>query len=128
MTVCSHAEDVNLLELAKAYGTPCYVYSRAAIENNYQKFVEAFQSWPTRICYAVKANSNLAILSMLAELGAGFDIVSIGELERVIQAGGDPKKVVFSGVAKRSDEIHRALLTGIHCFNIESTARVSTFR
>lgn len=118
------AEDVNLLELAKAYGTPCYVYSKAAIENNYKDFVRAFQNWPTRICYAVKANSNLAVLNVLAKLGAGFDIVSIGELERVIRAGGDSKKVVFSGVAKRSDEIHRALLTGIHCFNVESTSEL----
>ncbi len=114
------AEDVNLLELANAYGTPCYVYSKATIESNYQAFAQAFQNLPTRICYAVKANSNLAILNLLAKLGAGFDIVSIGELERVVRAGGDPIKVVFSGVAKRADEIHRALLTGIYCFNIES--------
>lgn len=118
------AEDVNLLELANAYSTPCYVYSKAAIENNYQAFAKALQNWPTRICYAVKANSNLAILSLLAKLGAGFDIISSGELERVKRAGGDISKVVFSGVAKRSDEIRRALVSGIHCFNIESTAEL----
>ena len=119
------AEEVNLLELAKAYGTPCYVYSKSAIETNYQNFAEAFQQWPTQVCYAVKANSNLAILNLLANLGAGFDIVSIGELERVVRAEGDPSKIVFSGVAKRADEIHRALLTGIHCFNIESTSELA---
>ena len=119
-----HAEDVNLKELAEAYGTPCYVYSKAAIEANYRAYESAFSKWPSRICYAVKANSNLAVLNLLAKLGAGFDIVSIGELERVIRAGGDVKKVVFSGVAKRSDEIHRALVMGIDCFNIESTAEL----
>ncbi len=119
------AEDVNLLELANAYGTPCFVYSKAAIEHSYLRFDKALQSWPTRICYAVKANSNLAILNLLAKLGAGFDIVSIGELERVIRAGGDPGKVVFSGVAKRTDEIRRALVSGIHCFNIESQSELA---
>ncbi len=119
-----HAEDVNLQELADAYGTPCYVYSKAAIEANYRAYESAFRPWSSRICYAVKANSNLAVLSLLAKLGAGFDIVSIGELERVIRAGGDVKKVVFSGVAKRSDEIRRALVLGIDCFNIESTAEL----
>ena len=119
------AEEVNLVELAKAYGTPCYVYSKAAIENSYKAFESALQKWPSRICYAVKANSNLAILNLLEKLGAGFDIVSIGELERVIRAGGDPAKVVFSGVAKRTDEIRRALVTGIHCFNIESRAELT---
>ncbi len=119
-----HAEDVNLRELADAYGTPCYVYSKAAIEANYRAYKNALSQWPSRICYAVKANSNLAVLNLLAKLGAGFDIVSIGELERVIRAGGDVKKVVFSGVAKRSDEIRRALVMGIDCFNIESTAEL----
>ncbi len=118
------AEDVNLQELANAYGTPCYVYSKGAIEHNYRAFASALQEWPTCICYAVKANSNLAVLSLLAKLGAGFDVVSIGELERVVRAGGDVSKVVFSGVAKRSDEIRRALVIGIHCFNIESTAEL----
>ena len=119
-----HAEDVNLQELADTYGTPCYVYSKAAIESNYRAYETALSQWPSRICFAVKANSNLAVLNLLAKLGAGFDIVSIGELERVIRAGGDVKKVVFSGVAKRSDEIRRALVMGIDCFNIESTAEL----
>lgn len=119
-----YAEDVNLQELADAYGTPCYVYSKAAIEANYHAYENALSQWPSRICYAVKANSNLAVLNLLAKLGAGFDIVSIGELERVIRAGGDVKKVVFSGVAKRSDEMRRALVLGIDCFNIESTAEL----
>lgn len=119
-----HAEDVGLQELAETYGTPCYVYSKAAIESNYRAYEAALSRWPTRICYAVKANSNLAVLSLLAKLGAGFDIVSIGELERVIRAGGEVNKVVFSGVAKRSDEIRRALVLGIDCFNIESTAEL----
>lgn len=119
-----YAEDVSLQELANAYSTPCYVYSKGAIEHNYRAFASALQEWQTRICYAVKANSNLAVLSLLAKLGAGFDIVSIGELERVVRAGGDVSKVVFSGVAKRSDEIRRALVIGIHCFNIESTAEL----
>jgi len=119
-----YAEDVSLQELANAYSTPCYVYSKGAIEHNYRAFASALQEWQTRICYAVKANSNLAVLSLLAKLGAGFDIVSIGELERVVRAGGDASKVVFSGVAKRSDEIRRALVIGIHCFNIESTAEL----
>ena len=119
-----HAEGVNLQELAEAYGTPCYVYSKAAIEGNYRAYENALSPWSSRICYAVKANSNLAVLNVLAKLGAGFDIVSIGELERVIRAGGDVKKVVFSGVAKRADEIRRALVLGIDCFNIESTAEL----
>jgi diaminopimelate decarboxylase len=119
-----HAEGVALQELADVYGTPCYVYSKAAIEYNYLAYEKALSQWPARICYAVKANSNLAVLNLLAKLGAGFDIVSIGELERVIRAGGDVNKVVFSGVAKRSDEIRRALVLGIDCFNIESTAEL----
>ena len=119
-----YAEDVNLQELADVYGTPCYVYSKAVIENNYRAFESALSQWSSRICYAVKANSNLAVLNLLARLGASFDIVSIGELERVMRAGGDASKVVFSGVAKRSDEIRRALIMGIHCFNIESTAEL----
>lgn len=119
-----YAEDINLLELADAYGTPCFVYSKDAIVNNYNAFANALEEWPTRICYAVKANSNIAILNILAKLGAGFDIVSIGELERVLRAGGDASKVVFSGVAKREDELRRALIFGIHCFNIESTAEL----
>lgn len=119
-----HAEDVSCAELAEAYGTPCYVYSKAAIQDRYREFAEALRDWPTRICYAVKANSNLAILNLLARLGAGFDIVSAGELERVMRAGGDADRIVFSGVAKRADEVRRALLAGIHCFNIESSAEL----
>jgi len=119
-----HAEDVDLQELVDAYGTPCYVYSKATIEANYRAYETALSQWSSRICYAVKANSNIAVLNLLVKLGAGFDIVSIGELERVIRAGGDVKKVVFSGVAKRSDEIRRALVMGIDCFNIESTAEL----
>ena len=119
-----YAEGVSMSELADTYGTPCYVYSKAVIEGNYRAFSEALQNWPTTICYAVKANSNLAILDVLAKLGAGFDIVSIGELERVMRAGGDVNKVIFSGVAKREDEIRRALVAGIHCFNIESIAEL----
>ena len=105
-----YVEDVSLLELANAYGTPCFVYSKNSIENNYQLFANALKNWPTRICYAVKANSNIAILNILAKLGASFDIVSIGELERVLRAGGEANKVVFSGVAKREDELRRALI------------------
>ncbi len=120
-----HAEDTDLQALADTYGTPCYVYSKASIEENYRAFEAALSNFPSRICYAVKANSNLAILNLLAKLGSGFDIVSIGELERVLRAGGDASKVVFSGVAKRSDEIRRALLKGIDCFNVESTAELA---
>ena len=115
-----HAEQVSCAEIAHAYGTPSYVYSKAAVEDRYRAFEDALQAWRTRICYSVKANSSLAILNLLAHLGAGFDIVSGGELERVLRAGGDARKVVFSGVAKRADEIRRALLAGIYCFNVES--------
>ncbi len=119
-----HAEKVSCAELAEAYGTPCYVYSKAAIQDRYHAFADALQGWPTKICYSVKANSSLAVLNLLAQLGAGFDIVSAGELERVVRAGGDAGKIVFSGVAKRADEIRRALLAGIYCFNIESRAEL----
>ena len=115
------AEDVVLGDIAKAYGTPCYVYSRATIERHYRAFAGAFGDRPHRICYAVKANSSLAILNLLARLGSGFDIVSVGELERVLRAGGEPQKIVFSGVGKSSAEIERALQAGVSCFNIEST-------
>lgn len=117
-------EDCDLAALAERYGTPCYVYSRAAIENAYRAFDEAFAEEEHLICYAVKANSNLAVLALLARLGAGFDIVSVGELERVLRAGGDPAKVVFSGVAKTADEMRRALQAGILCFNLESEAEL----
>ena len=114
------AEDVNLNQIAEQYGTPCYVYSRATLERHWQAFDAPLNKHDHLICYAVKANSNIAILNLFARLGSGFDIVSVGELERVIAAGGDPAKVVFSGVGKRADEIRRALEVGIHCFNVES--------
>ena len=114
------AEDVDLQTLANKYGTPCFVYSRATLERHWHAFNDAFGDQPHLICYSVKANSNIGILNLLAKLGSGFDIVSVGELERVLKAGGDPKKVVFSGVGKRADEMQRALEVGIRCFNIES--------
>lgn len=119
-----HAEQVSLNELADHYGTPLYVYSRTAIETQFQAYQRGLGDHPGLICYAVKANSNLGVLSALAKLGAGFDIVSVGELERVLAAGGDPAKVVFSGVAKQADEMARALEVGIHCFNVESAAEL----
>ena len=119
-----HAENVSVAELAKHYGTPLYVYSRNYLENRWKAFDEAFGEHPHLICYAVKTNSNIAVLNVLAKLGAGFDIVSVGELERVLAAGGEPSKVVFSGVAKTEAEIERALEVGIHCFNVESVAEL----
>lgn len=119
-----HAENVSLANIADQYGTPTYVYSRAAFETHYQAYADAFASHPTMVCYAVKACSNIAILNVLARRGAGFDIVSIGELERVLRAGGDPSKVMFSGVAKQEHEMRRALEVGIHCFNVESEAEL----
>jgi diaminopimelate decarboxylase len=118
------AESVSLAAVAKQFGTPCYVYSRAALEAHYQAFDQAFASIPHQVCYAVKANSNLAVLNVLARLGSGFDIVSGGELERVLVAGGDAKKVVFSGLGKQVAEIKRALEVGIACFNVESSAEL----
>jgi diaminopimelate decarboxylase len=115
-----HAEDVALPMLAQRFGTPCYVYSRAAITAAYTAFDRVFASRPHLICYAVKANSNLAVLNVLARLGAGFDIVSGGELLRVLAAGGEPGKTIFSGVGKTEDEIRLALAHGIKCFNVES--------
>lgn len=119
-----HAEQVAVSAIAAAVGTPCYVYSRAALEAHWQAFDSAFGSHPHLICYAVKANSNLAVLNVLAKLGAGFDIVSQGELERVLRAGGDPAKIVFSGVGKQRDEMARALAVGVHCFNVESEVEI----
>ncbi len=119
-----YAEDVDLTELAAVHGTPAYVYSRATLTRHYQVMEAALGTHPHRICYAVKANSNLAVLSVLAHLGAGFDIVSVGELERVLRAGGDPARVVFSGVGKRADEMRRALEVDIGCFNVESEAEL----
>ncbi len=114
------AEDVPLERVAETYGTPCYVYSRATLERHWRAFDHAFRAHPHLICFAVKANSNLGVLNVLARLGSGFDIVSAGELARVLAAGGDPAKVVFSGVGKRADEMRRALEAGIRCFNVES--------
>jgi diaminopimelate decarboxylase len=114
------AEDVDLAEIAERFGTPCYVYSRATLERHWRVFDEALAGHPHLICYAVKANSSLAVLQVLARLGSGFDIVSEGELERVLQAGGDPSSIVFSGVGKRAAEMQRALEAGIRCFNVES--------
>ena len=119
-----HLEDVALDTLAERFGTPLYVYSRAALEAAYRSYAEAFSATPHLICYAVKANSSLAILNLFARLGAGFDIVSGGELARVLAAGGDPGKVVFSGVGKTADEMRAALKAGILCFNVESVSEL----
>jgi len=113
-------EDTPLADIAHSAGTPCYVYSKAAILDRYHEYDHAFADTPHRVCYAVKANSNLAVLRLLAEAGAGFDIVSGGELFRVLKAGGDPRSVVFSGVGKTAGEISYALEQGIHSFNCES--------
>jgi diaminopimelate decarboxylase len=118
------AESVSLADIASRFGTPCFVYSRAALEDAYRQFDGAFGDAPHLVCYAMKANSNLALLNLLARLGSGFDIVSGGELARAIAAGGDPRKIVFSGVGKTVAEIHRALALGIHCFNVESTSEL----
>jgi diaminopimelate decarboxylase len=118
------AENVGLTEIAERFGTPCYVYSRKALEENFLAWDKALGDHPHLVCYAVKANSNIAVLNVLARLGAGFDIVSVGELERVLLAGGDASKVVFSGVGKLPYEIERALDVGIHCFNVESEAEL----
>ncbi|MCE9665701.1 diaminopimelate decarboxylase [Halomonas sp. M5N1S17] len=115
-----YGEEVPLSRVADEVGTPCYVYSKATLARHFRAYTEALGSHPHLICYAVKANSNLAVLGLLARLGAGFDIVSVGELERVLAAGGDPGKVVFSGVAKQAAEMARALEVGIKCFNVES--------
>ena len=119
------AEQNSLSELAQRFGTPLYVYSRAALENHYRAFDDAFASVPHQVCYAVKANSNLAVLNVLARLGSGFDIVSGGELARVLAAGGDASKVVFSGLGKQQTEIKTALEVGIACFNVESYAELA---
>ena len=119
-----YAEQVPLADIAARFGTPCYVYSRAALTDSLRQFTDALQGREHLICYAVKANSNLAILNVLARLGAGFDIVSGGELQRVLAAGGDARKVVFSGVGKTVAEMHMALDAGILCFNVESEAEL----
>ena len=119
-----HVEDVSLADIAKTHGTPTYVYSRKTLERHWHKFDEALGDHPHLICFAVKANSNIGVLSVLAKLGSGFDIVSGGELQRVLAAGGDPGKVVFSGVGKTASEIELALQHDILCFNVESFAEL----
>ena len=122
------AEQVSLEDIARRFGTPCYVYSRAAIERAYREYADELAGRPSLVCYSVKANSNLAVLSVMAKLGAGFDIVSGGELARVLAAGGDPAKVVFSGIGKSAQEIAAALQAGVLSINLESEqelARVS---
>ncbi|HET8729591.1 MAG TPA: diaminopimelate decarboxylase [Moraxellaceae bacterium] len=118
------AENVPLAAVAARFGTPAYVYSRATLERHYRAFDDAFAGIPHQVCYAVKANSNIAVLNVLARLGSGFDIVSGGELERVLAAGGEAGKVVFSGLGKQEAEIRRALDVGIACFNVESEAEL----
>ncbi|MCP4902359.1 MAG: diaminopimelate decarboxylase [bacterium] len=121
-----HAEDVSINKIAHEFGTPCYVYSRATLERHWHVYDSAFANHPHLICYAVKANSNLAVLDLMARLSSGFDIVSGGELARVIEAGGDPAKVVFSGVGKTATEMRAALEAGIFCFNVESESELET--
>lgn len=119
-----HAESVPLSDVAERFGTPCYVYSRAALEAAFDEFKQELGGIDSLICYAVKANSNIAVLNVFARLGAGFDIVSLGELKRVLAAGAEPKKIVFSGVGKSAAEMAFALETGIFCFNVESAAEL----
>lgn len=116
-----YAEQVAVTDIAKQFATPTYVYSKKHIEQQFKSYQDALQGTSHLICYAVKANSNIAVLNVLAKLGAGFDIVSRGELERVLAAGGQADKIVFSGVGKTVDDIQRALQVGVHCFNVEST-------
>ncbi|MAK42592.1 MAG: diaminopimelate decarboxylase [Spongiibacter sp.] len=118
------AEDVSLRDIAQHYGSPCYVYSRAYLEQRFTEYSDALQGQDHLVCYAVKANSNIAVLNVLARLGAGFDIVSVGEMERVLAAGGQADRVVFSGVGKTAEEMRRALEVGIYCFNVESEAEL----
>ena len=119
-----YAEALPVAELVSQFGTPCFIYSRATLERHYRIYQEALQDCPSLICFAVKSNSNLAVLNVLARMGAGFDIVSGGELEKVIAAGGDASKIIFSGVGKSQAEIARALQAGICCFNVESEAEL----
>ena len=123
-----HAEHVPLASIAEQFGTPTYVYSRAYLEQQFLSYQNALAGRKHMICYAVKANSNIAVLNVLSRLGAGFDIVSVGELERVLAAGGDPAKIVFSGVAKTAAEMRRALEVGIHCFNLESESELDVLQ
>ena len=118
------AEDVAVEDIVKQHGSPCYIYSRATLERHWRAFDDALASHDHLVCFAVKANSNLAVLNVLAKMGAGFDIVSGGELERVLAAGGDASKIVFSGVGKTATEMRRALEVGIRCFNVESEAEL----
>ncbi|MDN5514855.1 MAG: diaminopimelate decarboxylase [Pseudomonas sp.] len=118
------AEGVALSALAQRFGTPTYVYSRAHIEGQYRAYADALAGMPHLVCFAVKANSNIGVLNVLARLGAGFDIVSSGELERVLAAGGEPSRIVFSGVGKSRDDMRRALEVGVHCFNVESSVEL----
>ena len=119
-----YAEDIPVQQLAEQFGTPLYVYSRATLERHWRAFDSAFGNRPHLICFAVKSCSNIGVLNIMAKLGSGFDIVSRGELERVLAAGGDASKVVFSGVAKSREEIIRALEVGIRCFNVESVSEL----
>ena len=119
-----YVEDLPVKQLSEEFGTPLYIYSRATLERHWHAFDSALGKHPHLICYAVKANSNIGILNVMAKLGSGFDIVSQGELERVLEAGGEASKVVFSGVAKSRAEIMRALEVGIRCFNVESIAEL----
>ena len=113
-------EEVDLESIVRAHGTPTYIYSRDMLERSYLAYAQALEGHDGLVCYAVKANSNIAVLNVLARLNAGFDIVSVGELKRVLKAGGDPSRIVFSGVAKQQEEMAEALKVGIHCFNVES--------
>jgi diaminopimelate decarboxylase len=119
-----HAEQVPLADIAERFGTPTWVYSRGAIEGAWDEFAQATVGRRALVCYAIKANSNLAVLELLARRGAGFDIVSAGELARVLAAGGDPARIVFSGVGKTSDEMRAALAAGVRCFNVESESEL----
>jgi diaminopimelate decarboxylase len=119
-----YVENVPLSRIAEQFGTPCFVYSRAALTTAFHDYDDAFGAYPHLICYAAKANSNIAVLDILARLGSGFDIVSGGELKRVLAAGGDPKKVVFSGVGKTGSELREALSANIMCFNVESESEM----
>lgn len=118
------AEQVPLEEIARRFGTPCFVYSRAAVERRYRAYAQALAKRKSLVAYSVKANSNLAVLALMARLGAGFDIVSGGELARVLVAGGDPRRVLFSGIGKSEAEIEQALRAGILCLNVESEAEL----
>ena len=118
------AEDITVTDIAAQYGTPCFIYSRATLERHYRVYAEALAGHPHKICFAVKANSNLGVLNVLARLGAGFDIVSGGELDRVLAAGGDASKIIFSGLGKTTNEIRKGLDVGSHCFNVESEAEL----